>query len=345
VLFVASELLGIASNLNGVFLAVGLNVWLLWAWRRRLRWVGVWVGLHVLIALPFTPYLHQVQRQVRLERLFGVETDFGEEHRLRGETTLHPMALPYSAFAFAAGYSLGPTLEELRRDPSAAAQARHLPALFLVLVGFGVPLVAGVAQRRRTRPLLPALFATLFVAGVTMWLAATNMKPFNVRYLSVLLPVFLLVVSRGLWSLPHRLAQGAAIAALIVSLWSCFNYLFVPRYARDDTRSVVAYLQEHSSPDDLVVHINLILPMRYYAGGLEAPVINARPGSGDDPQAARQYVDELLARGADVLWYVECRPEAADPHGNLRRALDEAALQAEVHRFPGIRLYRFDLPS
>jgi hypothetical protein len=286
-----------------------------------------------------------VQRQVRLERLFGVETDFGETHRLRGETTLHPMALPYSAFAFSAGYSLGPTLEELRHDPSAAAQPRHFPALLLVLVGFGVPLVAGVVQRRETRPLVPALFATVFVAGVTMWLAATNMKPFNVRYLSVLLPVFLLVVACGLWGLPRRLGQVAAIAALVVSVWSCFNYLFVSRYARDDTRSVVEYLQEHSASDDLVVHINLILPMRYYAGGLDAPVINARPGSGDSAAAARQYVEELLARGADVLWYVECRPEAADPHGYLRRALEAAARDTEVHRFPGIRLYRFDLPS
>jgi hypothetical protein len=254
------------------------------------------------------------------------------------------MAIPYSAFAFSAGYSLGPTLEELRHDPAAAAQARHLPALFLVLLGFGVPLVAGVVSRRDTAPRAPALVAVVFVAGATMWLAATNMKPFNVRYLSVLLPVFLLLVARGLWVLPRRVGRLTAIAALIVSLWSCANYLFVPRYGRDDTRGVVAYLQQHSSAEDLVVHINLILPMRYY-DGLQAAVINARPGSGDSREIAQRYVEELRARGSHTIWYLQCRPEAADPSGYLLDALESASTHVEMRPFTGIQLYRFDLSS
>jgi hypothetical protein len=334
--------LGIASNLNGVFLALGLNLWLLVSWRHRRRWLGVWMGLHLLLALPFLPYMQQVQRQVRVERLFGVATDFGEDHRLRGSTTLHPMAIPYSAFAFSAGYSLGPTLEELRRNPAAAAQPRHLPALLLVLLGFGVPLVVGVLHRRETAPRAPALVAVVCVAGVTMWLAATNMKPFNVRYLSVLLPVFLLLIARGMWALPRRVRYVVAGAALIVALWSCVNYLFVPRYARDDTRAAVEFLRQHSAAADLVVHLNLILPLRYYGTDLRAPILNVRPGSGDDAASARQYVDTLRARRPHTVWYLECRPESGDPSGHVLQALRSAATDVEMQPFTGIKLYRFD---
>jgi len=131
---------------------------------------------------------------------------------------------------------------------------------------------------------------------------------------------------------------------LLVGLWSSANYLFVPRYSRDDTGGVVAFLQEHSADTDLVLHINLILPMRYYSG-LQATVLNARPGSGDSPEIARRYVEELRARGPHTVWYLECRPEAADPSGHLRRALEEAATGADLRPFTGIKLYRFHFSS
>src|SRR5262245_36537731 len=131
--FVLCEVLGMLRNLNGVFLALGLNAWLSWSWRRDRRLLLGWLGMAVLVGLLLVPYAWQVHRQVHPERMVGVETDFGTKEPLRGETTLHAMSLPYAGYAFAAGYSFGPTLEELRRDPRAAWSPRYLPALALVL--------------------------------------------------------------------------------------------------------------------------------------------------------------------------------------------------------------------
>ena len=339
--FVFCEVLGILSNLNGVFLALGLNAWLLWVWRRDRRLRLGWLGMAALVGLLLVPYAWQVHRQVHPERMVGVETEFGTKEPLRGETTLHAMSLPYAGYAFAAGYSFGPTLEELRRDPRSAWSSRYLPALALVLLGFGVPIAACALRLREWNAAGMVLAATLCVAGLTIWLGAANVKPFNARYLSVLLPLYLLCVGRGLWVLPRPLALFAAGAAATVSLWSSANYLCVPRYARDDTRSVVEYLHAHAGPEDLVLHINLGFSLNYY-DRLTQVVRLAEPGSGDSPEAASRYLDRIV-ESHPVLWYLECRPEKLDPHGYLRQACADRAVAASTLQFVGIRVHRFQL--
>jgi hypothetical protein len=341
-LFVAAEIASVLSNLNGLFLALGLNLWLLGALRHRRRALLVWLATHLVIVVALAPYALHVQRQVRPERLVGVATPgFGQEEPLRGGTTLHPFALPYTAYAFASGYSLGPTLEELRASPRVAAAPRHLPGLLLVAVGFGIPFAAGVLRRRDAAPGVPMLFATLVVIGFTLWLAAMNLKPFNVRYLSVLQPIFLLMVARGLWSLPRSAALVCAAAIVGASAWSCYNYLAVPRYARDDVRGAVQLIREHGGPTDLVVHINLITPLRYY--GIRERVMPTPVGIGASREAATAFAAELGSSGPTTIWYVECRPEGPDPHGYIRSALVERASRLRLWELTGVRLYQLQL--
>ena len=341
-LFVAAEFASVLSNLNGVFLALGLNLWLFGKLRHTRRALLVWLTAHLVILVALVPYASHVQRQVRPERLVGVATPgFGQEEPLRGGTTLHPLALPYTAYAFAAGYSLGPTLAELRASPWVAAAPRHLPGLLLVAVGFGIPFAAGVLRRRDAAPGAPMLFATIVVIGFTLWLAAMNLKPFNVRYLSVLQPIFLLIVARGLWSLPRAVALACAAAIVGASAWSCYNYLAVPRYARDDVRGAVRLIQERGGPGDLVVHINLITPLRYY--GMREPVMPAPVGIGASRQAATAFAAELGSGGSRTIWYLECRPEARDPHGYIRGALLERASRSHLWELTGVRVYQLQL--
>ncbi|HZM17312.1 MAG TPA: glycosyltransferase family 39 protein [Candidatus Krumholzibacteria bacterium] len=335
------ELLGILSNLNGLFLAGGVQVWLFLVWRRSRRALVVWAASQVLLGVLLLPYFLQVQKQVRAERLVGVEAGIGESEPLRGDTTLHPMGLPYTAYTFAAGYSLGPTLEELRRDPGAALAWRHLPALALVLAGFGVPFVVGLLKRASWPAAWLLVVPSLAVAACTLWLAALNIKPFNPRYLSVLQPAFLALVAQGIWSLPRRGRIVIATIALVGSLWSCGNYLFVPRYGRDDTRGVVEYLLAHAGAKDLVLHINLGFSLRYY-DRLPQQIRLAEPGSGDSPEAARRYLDRIVG-DAPVLWYLECRPEKLDPAGHLRQACGERAYSSSTRSFVGIQVHRFQL--
>ena len=159
----------------------------------------------------------------------------------------------------------------------------------------------------------------------------------------MLQPAFLALVAQGMWTLRWRWRAVVGGAAAAASLWSCANYLFVPRYGRDDTRGVVAYLAAHAGPRDLVLHINLGFSLRYY-DRLQQEIRLAEPGSGDSPEAARRYLDRIVG-DAPVLWYLECRPEKLDPHGYLRAACAERATASATRAFVGIQVHRFELAS
>jgi len=335
-----AELASIASNLNGLFFAIGIGIWGLACMRGDRRRLGLWMATHAVVVACLVPYAWQVTHQVRPERLVGVETDFGSDAPLRGETTLHPLALPYTAYAFAAGYSLGPTLAELRHDPRAAARSAHWPALCLVALGFAVPFAFGLARWRARRSLL--VVPALATAAFTVWLAATNIKPYNVRYVSVALPAFVLLVAGGWWSLPRRLRMLTGTAALAASVWSCANALFVPRYGRDDVRGAVAYTAARAGSDDAIVQISLTAMLRHYYTALGArPVHPPAPATADTAAAAAFVCAHVPANG--VVWYLECRPEAIDPAGILRKTWIAAATAHETADFVGVRVHRFQL--
>lgn len=333
-----AELAGILSNLNGLFFTAGLGVWGLWIARRNRRACVAWCAAHAVLGVLLVPYAWEITHQVRPERLVGIETNFGEKTPLRGATTLHPLALPYTGFAFAAGYSLGPSLEELRAHPAAVAAPRHLPALGLVLAGFAVPLLCGVWRERRGRGLL--LVPALVTAGWTVWFAATNVKPFNVRYLSVAFPAFLLFVAAGSGWMARRWRTLVLAAAFAASLWSCGNYLFVPRYGRDDARGAVQYVAQHAAAPDVIVQISLTATLRHYYRDLGTRPVHPPAEASRDLAAATKYFAALVP-GDGVVWYLECRPLGIDPNGVLRKALQARATAQERRSFVGITVHRF----
>ena len=341
-LLAASELFAVACNLSGVFFAIGLQAWILIRVRRARRALAVWALAHLALGMALAPYALQITRQVRPERMIGVETDLGRGAPLRGATTLHPMALPYTAYSFAAGYSLGPTLEELRVRPTAALQARHAPALALIALGFGVPLVLGILRGGRDRGLLvlPAVATALF----TMWLAAANMKPFNVRYLSVVAPAFLIWVAMGIEALPRRVGRFVLVCALVVSGWSSWNYFNVARYGRDDVRGAVRFVSEHAGPADAIVQVALTGSLRWYYDDLGTRPVHPPAAALSDSGAARAFAT-TIASSAPVVWYLECRPESLDPRGLLRSALSHRATRVATTSFVGIRVHRYEVAS
>lgn len=341
---IASELLGIASNLNGLFFAIGIGLWGLLALRTRRRASVLWIAAHAVLALLLLPYAWSVTHQVRPERLVGVETDFGREAPLRGHTTLHPMAVPYTAYAFAAGYSLGPTLEELREDPASAARPRYLPYVAVVALGFGVPFVAGLWRVARAGGAGLLLVPAAVTLGFTVWLAAANVKPYNVRYLSVVLPAFLLLAALGLVALRRAWGLRLGGLALAASLLSCANYLFVPRYGRDDVRGAVAFVARQAGPADPVLQISLTGSLRHYYDALGPRPVHPPAAATRSAEAARAWVAEKL-QGAGTAWYLECRPQALDPERHLLRALLEASRSMTVVPFVGIRVYRLELAT
>jgi hypothetical protein len=163
----------------------------------------------------------------------------------------------------------------------------------------------------------------------------------------VALPAFLLLVAVGLVRLPWRAHGVAAVCAASVALWSCFNYHFVARYGRDDVRGVVDWVAEHAAADDAIVQISLSGPLLHYYDRLGTRWTHPPDAVESSAAAAAAFVDEVVAgRGGarpGRVWYLECRPEALDPQGHLRRALEARASAVLRRDFTGIRLYRYDV--
>ena len=89
------------------------------------------------------------------------------------------------------------------------------------------------------------------------------------RYLSPFIPPLLILIAAGALAFyqRNRALLGAvaviALTPLVISLW---NMYFVPRYARDDWRGLLAYVHENADSihDAVLVDLSLELPFGFY---------------------------------------------------------------------------------
>ena len=140
------------------------------------------------------------------------------EAKLRGELTLSAWSYPYLLYAFSVGYSFGPDLRELHLIGSASGLFRAYGfEIVTVSALFGALLVSGLMRSAgRGRALYLLTIAVVPLALVTA-VAMINIKVFNVRYLTCILPVFVVLVSAGL---PRgrigRIGVGIAVCAVML---------------------------------------------------------------------------------------------------------------------------------
>ena len=100
---------------------------------RRIRLLALTAAGLALVALPWAPRLLRVWDWHRL----GPGSTFAEAAPLRGNTTFHAGAIPFALHAFAVGYTLGPSLRELRAAASPRTLAHHAPGIAAARVAAG----------------------------------------------------------------------------------------------------------------------------------------------------------------------------------------------------------------
>ncbi|HEY2956414.1 MAG TPA: glycosyltransferase family 39 protein [Candidatus Eisenbacteria bacterium] len=301
---------------------------------RRLRMLGLTSLALALLALPWVP---AVMSTWDLRRLRPASDAGVQGPPLRGDTTFHPGAIPFALHAFAVGYTLGPSLHELRVDPSLRTLARHAPGIAAVTLVFGALGGLGLLALRRRGRLGEAALWLLAPALLVSYFALHNFKVFHPRYLSVALPGFLLVLAAGLAGLGRRARWflGAAVGALwLVSL---FHLYFDPRYGKEDYRGAGALIRARGEAGEKLIAVNSEDPMYYYYRG---PLPHDRLWLGfvDRPQRLEQKLGEAL-QGARGAWVVLSRPEDLDPRGVFARTLDLRFPDAERFAFEGVRVW------
>ena len=328
---------GLLSNLSFLLLApFHLKLWLAPGPTRRFRLgaFAVVAGVSLLVALPWLPAIGGIWDWSRLAP--GRETGTGEA-ALRGATTFHVAALPFAFHALLMGYSGGPSLRELRADPTGALQA-HLPEVVAAAVVFGLLLVLGLRTLARRGRLADTLLWLVAPALVVSYFAANNFKVFNPRYLAVSLPCVLLVGAAAFAGLGSRarLTFGAAVALL----WtlSLGRMAFDPAYAREDYRTALARVRAGIVPGERVLAVGAPEPVEWYGRGL--PVARWWLGFAAVPERMASRLEDSLAV-APGTWIVCSRPEDLDPEGRFARWLDERVAPAERLSTSGVRVWHW----
>jgi 4-amino-4-deoxy-L-arabinose transferase-like glycosyltransferase len=326
------------AHFSALFLPVGFFVYLLVSRRLDRRYVTAGLVAMAVLLLVSSPWIY---REIKI--LGGINVvnilTLPVEERLRGDLTLNPWSYPYTLYAFSVGYSFGPDLRVLHGIDSATdLLGAYWRELLLVAMLFGFLLIGGIRDAARRRRLALFLSIALTSAALITVIALLNIKVFNVRYLTVIFPVYLALIVYGL---PRgRLARPIAIwvvcAFLVVSSW---NYHKDPIYARDDIRSAVERIELGERKGDLILAINSRSVIdHYYRGDNQVrEIVPVELGREEIDVGADRHLD----RGGRV-WYLRCRHWDVDPLDMVLKALEREGITVEEQEFPGVRLFLFE---
>jgi mannosyltransferase len=329
----------LVSNLSAAFVAVAHFVYLIVTPSRR-KLLGRWVVAVFVVLLVFSPWVREIMVRVHPEKV--VAGDAGAP--LLGGADLSAMVVPYSFFAYSVGYSLGPSIEDLktRRAQSLADNAHWIVLAALV---FAIPGIAGIRSLLRTRPglfvLLVIWIAVPFLA--TFLLVMRNVKVFTPRYTLVAFPAYAFLIGQGLSVLSRsRYWFFTLIFAGFLSV-SIYNYFSSPAYAKDDARAAAATIAEGIQEGDVVVGVFTAEPLMHYLGDVSKVKVF---GAGDlrTPEDMAKRC-RSMSEGADRVWLSLCREWIVDPGGNILQWFDENMDLMATHAFPGIRLRLYEKRS
>ena len=168
--------------------------------RRR---IGRWALVSVVLLVLLSPWLYRVYKVIDVRALVTpvLPGEIATVERLRGDTTIGAVVIPYTAYTFSVGFALGPSTRELHAGASMGrVLSRHAPAVVWVSLLFGLAAVLGVVRLARRYPWIPVALYLLVPIIFVFALCWQNAKAFNVRYVLLALPAYLCILAVGLES-------------------------------------------------------------------------------------------------------------------------------------------------
>lgn len=257
-----------------------------------------------------------------------------------------PVFLPYTLFAFVAGFTVGPTVAELHDLPPGMMVLRENPEVLPYLVFFGALVVAGVwAVSRhgdRAAVLLPWAIGMPLLVFVS---AVLGGQTYNVRYAFAAAPAAALLLALGVESLGRWRVPATALAVALFG-YSLANYYLAPAYDKEHMREAMALVREQGSPEDPVAVVGQGLPAAvHYGAGLSVVRLTGcgghRPAgevnSPEGPQAGLYSPQDL--RDDPEIWLVVSR-DWGDGARGCRADLDSTHEVVERHEFVGVEVWR-----
>jgi uncharacterized membrane protein len=290
-----------------------------------------------------SPWIYRLTTYVDFEELATpvLPGQLPEAERLRGDTTFRVEAIPYAAFVYSVGFSLGPSLRELHDESTlASVVARHGAVVAWVALCFGVLLVLGVVRSARASRAVTteALLYIIVPLVVTLALNWQNAKAFNVRYVLVGLPMYLALIAVGMVSLRRWaswLSGGVVVATCVASLW---NYYFDPRYRKEDVRGALRAVEARLQPGECLFAPTVWQIVQHYSR-TDAAIHYVYRHPPDD--AVMQDQLARLVMQCESLWYFRARPWVDDSDGRILSTIDARYARQETLEFPGVSAIHF----
>jgi 4-amino-4-deoxy-L-arabinose transferase-like glycosyltransferase len=220
----------------------------------------------------------------------------------------------------------------------------QMGSIFAISIGMiGITAIAAWFADRRARFVI-AFGLTSFLLAFGL---ASLLTSFHPRYVLVFsIPMFILIgsvissatrrINIGRWSLVGGLvfltATGLALAGWQIAL--------DPQYAKDDARSVAAYLQAKSTPDDVIVVEANDYTLSYYDHGLAATKMITASTEADAFQQLSQAVGT-----AQQVWLAHWAVSTQDPRGSWRFLLEQSGRLIDWTSYHGYELYAYEMNS
>jgi mannosyltransferase len=152
------------------------------------------------------------------------------------------LEIPYTLLTYLVGYSFGPSTREIQNlGPVTALRLHSLES------GLSAAVMAGLLflmLSRRAPGRMPLLMLCIVPIVAMLLGSATSGKAYQARYALAGLVGFCGLAAGGLHRLSTRFRAPVTAAVLTLCVWADAQWYFTPRYWKDDSRAVVAWLAE-----------------------------------------------------------------------------------------------------
>ncbi len=313
------------SSFGGLFLIPTQGLLALGVFRRARYPLRRFVLAQLLVLAALSNYFLEFGTTVDPSTIVGIG-EVTDAERLRGDHTFSPLAPAHSIYAYSAGLTIGPSVNEMHRSLTLETFRPHIPVMAVVGIVFGALGLIGLRMIARRRDLAVLLVSWLAMPIVcASLLAILNVKVYNVRYPSVGFMAWMLILGAGLAGLRRRgLALALGVAALGLGGLARVNQATQTRFWRPDARAAAELIEREARPNDHILVYTIIEPFVHYyswVGGGAIPVETIYRWHFEAPDRLEK---SLRAHGVGDgrLWVVRYRSWYIDGPELYKRTLD-----------------------
>jgi uncharacterized membrane protein len=241
--------------------------------------------------------------------------------------------LPYTFFAYAAGFTVGPTVGELHALTSIPSIIVNYPIVGLFFLIFGPILLVGLLDVLQ-RPLPSAFVLPWLGLPILVFLIAsvTNLT-YHIRYTLPSLAPFVLITACGVLAMRSKTLRVVSLSGVILcSLYSIQNFFWNTRYDKEHVRVAVARIRSLNTGHIPIISMGQIdKAVRYYGSDLEPMVW---PKNRCDPSVAQQSPGSYMQNGQKRIWLVAGR-DWSNRAAKCLKQFSRSYIVLDHQRFPG----------